>query len=54
MNKIMKRVLAGVASAALALTGLVGGAATASATEPTYPHTVTDNETLTFTADEEQ
>jgi hypothetical protein len=38
MNKIMKRVLAGVASA----------------TEPTYPHTVTDNETLTFTADEEQ
>lgn len=47
MNKTMKRVLAGIASAALALTGLVGGAATANAAEPTDP-------TLTFTATEEQ
>lgn len=51
MNKTMKRVLAGIASAALALTGLVGGAATANADQGTL---VDGNKTLTFTATEEQ
>ena len=49
MNKLTKRVLAGIASAAIALTGLFAGASAASAA----PETVTTPDTLTFNATNE-
>lgn len=54
MNKLTKRVLAGVASAAIALTGLFAGASAASAA-PAAPGTVVSgtDKTLTFKATNE-